>query len=58
MISVCIPTYNGESYISEQIKSIISQLSSFDEIIISDDCSTDQTIELIESFNDDRIENI
>ncbi|MEI6554690.1 MAG: glycosyltransferase [Paludibacter sp.] len=55
MISICIPTYNGESYISEQIISIISQLRNFDEIIISDDCSTDQTIELIKSFNDDRI---
>lgn len=50
MISVCIATYNGEKYILEQLKSIIPQLSSSDEIIISDDNSSDKTIELIRSL--------
>ena len=44
MISVCIATYNGEKYIKEQILSILAQLSTKDEIIISDDGSTDHTI--------------
>ena len=55
MISVCIPTYNGEKYISAQITSILSQLDLNDEIIISDDSSTDNTIEILNSFNDKRI---
>lgn len=48
-------TYNGAFFIEEQIKSILSQLSSEDELIISDDNSTDQTRSLILAFNDSRI---
>jgi glycosyltransferase involved in cell wall biosynthesis len=55
MISVCIPTYNGEAYIKDQIESIIVQLSENDEIIISDDNSIDDTIDIIKSFGDNRI---
>ncbi|QIK54167.1 glycosyltransferase [Dysgonomonas sp. HDW5B] len=55
MISVCIPTYNGSKYIKEQLDSILIQLSENDEIIISDDRSTDDTISIIESYHDDRI---
>lgn len=54
-ISVCMATYNGEKYIREQLDSIIIQLSDIDEIIISDDSSTDKTIDIIESYNDKRI---
>jgi len=55
MISVCIAAYNGEKYIKEQLDSILCQLSAEDEIIISDDNSTDKTVEIIESFADKRI---
>lgn len=55
MISVCIATYNGEQYIAEQISSILPQLSDEDELIISDDSSSDKTIEILESYNDSRI---
>ncbi|WP_144916890.1 glycosyltransferase family 2 protein [Mucilaginibacter frigoritolerans] len=48
-------TYNGEKYIYQQIKSILNQLSALDELIISDDGSKDQTILILESFNDTRI---
>lgn len=54
-VSVCIATYNGEKYINEQINSIILQLTNEDEIIISDDHSTDNTINLLEDYNDPRI---
>ncbi len=54
-ISVCLATYNGEAYISEQITSILKQLKSDDELIISDDSSTDDTINIIQSFSDERI---
>lgn len=51
MISVCIATYNGEAFIKEQIASILAQLSEGDEVIVSDDGSTDRTVEYIQSFN-------
>jgi glycosyltransferase involved in cell wall biosynthesis len=55
MISVCIATYNGEKYIKEQLYSILSQISKEDEIVISDDGSTDNTLNIISAFHDDRI---
>lgn len=56
MISVCIATHNGERYIKEQINSILPQLDKNDEIIISDDGSTDNTLQIILSYNDPRIQ--
>ena len=55
MVSVCLACYNGERYLREQIESILSQLNSEDELIISDDNSEDKTVEIINEFNDDRI---
>lgn len=54
-ISVCMATYNGEKYIKEQLISILSQLRPQDEVIISDDRSTDHTLSVVESINDSRI---
>jgi len=48
-------TYNGERYLKQQLKSILDQLSSRDEIIISDDGSTDNTLAVIKTFKDKRI---
>ena len=55
MISVCIATYNGQQFIREQIDSILCQLSSDDEIIVSDNGSADDTISIINSIDDKRI---
>lgn len=55
MVSVCMATYNGELYIKQQIESILIQLDLEDELVISDDGSTDKTLEIIKSFNDERI---
>lgn len=55
MISVCIATHNGEKYIKEQLDSILCQLSSEDEVVISDDGSSDSTLEIIKSLNDTRV---
>lgn len=55
MISVCIPTYNGEKYIRQQLESILMQLGNGDEIIISDDSSSDSTVHIIRSLQDPRI---
>lgn len=54
-ISVCMATYNGESYIGIQLKSILKQLKIEDEVIIVDDCSKDNTVKIINDFNDPRI---
>ncbi len=54
-ISVCLASYNGEKFIFEQIDSIISQLDEKDELIISDDSSSDNTLSIIENFKDLRI---
>src|SRR3954471_17623480 len=54
-VSVCIATYNGADFIIEQLHSILRQLGTTDEVIISDDSSTDDTLELIRSLNDTRI---
>lgn len=55
MISVCMATYNGERFIKQQIDSILSQLADNDELIISDDASTDATLEIIAAYDDPRI---
>lgn len=55
MISVCIATYNGAEYILAQLDTILSQLGPEDEIIISDDGSTDDTISILRSVTDPRV---
>ncbi|GAD02747.1 glycosyltransferase family 2 protein [Agarivorans albus] len=50
-------SFNGEKYIEEQIVSILEQITFEDELLISDDGSTDETTNIIESFvrNDSRV---
>lgn len=49
-ISVIMATYNGAHYIAEQLDSIYNQSITPDEIIISDDCSMDHTLKIIEEY--------
>lgn len=49
MISVAMCTYNGAAFLKEQLQSIISQTVPPDEIVICDDCSKDNTIEVAKS---------
>jgi glycosyltransferase involved in cell wall biosynthesis len=57
-ISVCIPTYNGAKYIAQTIESILNQTFTDFEVIVSDDGSSDKTLEIVGSFNDPRIVRI
>lgn len=58
VITVGIPVYNGERFIEKAIKSVLNQTFSEFELIITDDGSTDRTVEIIKSFNDPRIKLI
>lgn len=55
LVSVIIPCYNVEQYVSRSIESIINQTYNNLEIWIINDGSTDKTIDVIKSFNDKRI---
>ena len=43
-------TYNGQKFIREQIESILCQSMHVDEIVICDDCSTDNTVEILKEY--------
>ncbi|BDQ12541.1 glycosyltransferase family 2 protein [Sediminibacterium sp. TEGAF015] len=50
LVSVILATYNGEMFIREQLESILNQTYPNIELIIIDDCSTDNTLNLIQDF--------
>ena len=54
-VSVCIPTYNHEKYIRECLTSILDQDYKKLEVVITDDCSTDQTVEEVRPFLSDSV---
>jgi len=53
--SICIATYNGENYIEAQLRSILNQINTDDEVIIVDDCSIDNTVKVVCEIQDERI---
>lgn len=55
LISVVLPVYNCALYIQEALDSIFSQTIQDFEIIIIDDCSTDDTVKIVQSIDDNRI---
>lgn len=55
MISVCMASYNGARYIREQVDSILPQIGPGDELIVSDDGSTDGTLDILHSYGDPRM---
>ncbi len=54
-ISIIVPVYNAEKFIKETIRSVLSQSKQEWELLLVDDCSTDSSASIIESFDDDRI---
>ncbi|MFP7483461.1 glycosyltransferase family 2 protein [Priestia filamentosa] len=55
MFSIVIPIYNKESYISRTLTSVLNQTFSDFEVIIVDDGSTDNSIQVVKRFNDERV---
>ena len=55
VISVIVPVFNGEKTISETIRSILNQTFQDLEILIINDGSTDNTLEILSEFEDERI---
>jgi glycosyltransferase involved in cell wall biosynthesis len=54
-ITVLMPAYNAEKYIGEAIRSVLQQTYTDFELVIVNDGSTDNTLNIINSFNDARI---
>lgn len=52
-VSIAMATYNGARYVVEQLESLARQTHIPDEVVVSDDCSNDTTVALIESFAQD-----
>lgn len=55
LVSVIMPSYNTAQYIKESIQSVLNQTYTNWELIIVDDCSTDNTDEVVSIINDSRI---
>ncbi len=54
-ITALMTTYNSSNHIRETIDSVLNQTYKDFIFLILDDCSTDNTVEIIRSYNDDRI---
>jgi glycosyltransferase involved in cell wall biosynthesis len=55
IFSVVMPAYNAERYVGEAIESVLAQTLPSWELLVVDDCSTDRTLEVCNSYRDPRI---
>jgi glycosyltransferase involved in cell wall biosynthesis len=55
LVSVCIPTFNGEATIRQALKSVLNQTFKHFEVVIADDESTDSTLQVVKSIADERV---
>lgn len=55
LVSIIMPTYNCGRFIRESISSVLAQTYTAWELLIVDDCSTDNTAELLAAYKDERI---
>lgn len=55
LVSVIMPSYNTDKFIKQSIESVIDQTYKNWELIIVDDCSTDNTDDVVASISDERI---
>ena len=55
LVSIIMPNYNSERYIQDTVSSVLAQTYQNWELLFVDDCSSDSSLELVKSFQDDRI---
>ncbi|MBO1765255.1 glycosyltransferase [Allobranchiibius sp. GilTou38] len=55
LISICIPTYQGERFLAETVRSALAQDSDDFEVVVLDNASTDRTPEILDGFDDPRL---
>lgn len=58
LVTVITPLYNAQNYIAQTIQSVLTQTYTHWEMIIVDNCSTDESRNIVKSFTDDRIQLI
>ncbi|HSR30420.1 MAG TPA: glycosyltransferase [Anaerolineae bacterium] len=50
LVSICIPAYNAQRFVAETLESALEQTYPNIEIVVSDDCSTDRTAEIVKQY--------
>lgn len=55
LVSIVMPNYNGAKYLRESVESVLAQTYQNWELLFVDDCSTDDSLEIIRSYHDGRI---
>ena len=55
LVSILLPVFNGQAFLSEAIESMLSQSYKNFELIVIDDQSTDSSLRIAESYKDPRI---
>jgi len=58
LVSICIPAYNASEFIGKTLESCLNQSYQNLEIIVTDDCSNDNTVEIVANYKDQRIKLI
>ncbi len=52
LVSIVIPAYNGAAYIKQSIQSVLDQNYTNIELLVIDDGSTDETVEILKTYGD------
>lgn len=55
LVSIVLPTFNGEQYLTESVRSCLDQTYRNIELIIVDDCSSDRTPQIVDNLDDPRV---
>lgn len=55
LVSIIMPNYNSEKYVEATVKSVLAQTYEKWELLLVDDCSQDDSLEIVRAFRDERI---
>ena len=55
LVSICIPAYNSAPFIERTIRSALKQTYDNIEVVVVDDCSSDNTVQVVQSIEDERV---